>query len=562
MSKGLFLFLFFFLQLALGIQPETVDLFNSQFREIVFDMRDSARGGYGDIAAGYLTILDLITNHKIQGQITVVVEESSRKILERLNRGNTTFESSVKVETIKTLPFDKRFDLYISLANDLASVSSERLLNEKPSVVQNPAGKLNLNKNAVSIVQPVFGNTEAIINRQELTYPYALVRLGGVNYQMKNAGLSPEEAGIYVDYVARQLKDQSIKFVENFLVTESESIRDEFSRTSIQQVLDGTKLKGSKVGLIYGVTHASTKAQFRSFLKGLAENSKDSYCLITPSSVLRTDLGRTKWSERVVLIGKLDEMPAVAKPGTIYILKTKSLPHKVFVGLMAYSMKKGFTPLGAGDGFMSAAINLGRPFVMTRVEWNAKNILNFKNRLLDSLKELHPFQYDAIESALVKVYDQVDLSLAQDLQSVAPLFEAASEKIPLLTESIIQIAADARQIPNRNSPDFRDQVEKIKDQVFKRSLLLRLGPATGPQALSKEQRDQLIASLEREIKKSKSEAKNAEIKKSGILGFVSTVVERVSQFFEKWSSKKTASLPGLAPIKSTYSNDPCVDLFL
>lgn len=90
-------------------------------------------------------------------------------------------------------------------------------------------------------------------------------------------------------------------------------------------------------------------------LKGLEAGK--SFCLLTPLRFDDSDIVDPELRQRVVLVANEASLPDHVEPGKIYIVKTKTLPHRVFVGLIAYSMRKGLVPVGAGDGFLSAAIN-------------------------------------------------------------------------------------------------------------------------------------------------------------------------------------------------------------
>ncbi len=225
-----FLLIFFF-QFGLAVSTEqTVNEFNSKFKEIVVDVRGS-RGGNGDVAGGYLTVMDFIQNYQVKSSITILVDETSKKILERLAQGNTAFWSTVSVETIDSLPSNKIFDLYLALANPSGTFRYGNQLRERGKTedvlqIEEAKKKINIKTEGVLIVQTVLGNTE----NPSSVNPHAVVRSNGVNYNMSPAGIAPNETGIYTDYIAVQLKDKTTSEVRQFVLTETESIEDEFSR--------------------------------------------------------------------------------------------------------------------------------------------------------------------------------------------------------------------------------------------------------------------------------------------------------------------------------------------
>lgn len=467
------LILIFFFQFGLAVSTDqTVNEFNSKFKEIVVDVRGS-RGGNGDVAGGYLTVMDFIQNYQVKSSITILVDETSRKILERLAQGNTAFWSAVSVETIDSLPPIKIFDLYLALASPSGTFRygnqlRERGKNEDVPQIEEAKKKINIKTEGVLIVQTVLGNTE---NPSSLN-PHAVVRSNGVNYEMSPAGIAPNETGIYSDYIAVQLRAKTAAEVRQFVLTEAESIEDEFSRESVRQILRKNKLRGSSFGLAYGISAGATQTQFMSYLKGLAARSTDSFCLVTPSRFDESDIKDPELKGRVKIIASGQELPETAEPGKIYIVRAKTLPHKVFVGLMAYSMKAGLTPVGAGDGFMSAAINLGGPFALTRVSWNAKNIANLKARLIQVAAQFYPdpTQLISVKTIVENVFGKIDMRRAQDLKLLTPLFEAISRDIPDLSERIMNAAIKVSEQPDKNSTKFAEHCKDIADATLRKSV--------------------------------------------------------------------------------------------
>ncbi|MCK6598330.1 MAG: hypothetical protein L6Q37_08205 [Bdellovibrionaceae bacterium] len=453
-------------------REEMVAKFKEHFKAVIVDVRGS-RGGNGDVAAGYLTIMDFIQNYQITEGITILVDSGSLKIIERLAKGNSRFWSIAKVETIETLPTDRVFDLYLSLSSPSGSFQhgkqiSERWGDENQVEKNDDTGKkINIRTEGVLMAQTALGNTE-----ETSTNPFAAVRSNGLNFDMSPAGIASNEAGIYNDYVAVQLRSMNVDEIEKFVVTESKMIDDFDSKTSVQDIISGNKLKGVKTGLAYGISAKETKQQFMSYLKGLEAGK--SFCLITPSIFDEHDIVDPELRRRVVLVSNNANLSEHAEPGKIYIVKTKTLPHRVFVGLMAYSMRKGLVPVGAGDGFMSAAINLGGPFVLTKVPWNAKNIDNLKQRLLIITKRLYtdPTHIALVESLFESVYGKIDMLKSQALHKLAPLFARLSKEVPNLSERIIETAIVAHEAAKSNlDPNERAHlVKNIHDQTLRKSI--------------------------------------------------------------------------------------------
>ncbi len=476
----IFLLLIFSIFISFGvfakIPNSIISVFNSNFKEIIVDVRGS-RGGNGDVAAGYLTIMDLIQNYQIHSHITLLVDMDSKNILNRLAQGNQLFWSTVSMNTIDTLPNDKVFDLYLALASPSGTFRYGAQLREREHselkassihIEEDHGKRINIKTEGVLIVQTVLGNTE---NLNSIN-PHAIVRSSGVNYNMSPAGIGTSEAGIYNDYIATNLRNKTPVAIQEFIKSQLSLIEDDFSRNTILKIVEKSKMKGAKIGLAYGISAEQTQSQFISYLNGLAADNSKSYCLITPSRFdEKAILDQTLYS-KIQFITNEQSLPDFAEPGKIYIVRTKTMPHSVFVGLMAYSMKAGLVPVGAGDGFMSAAINLGGPFVLTRVQWNAKNISNLKSRLLNVAKKVFkdPTQLESVSSTFDSIFGKIDLMRAQTLRTMSALFETLSLEIPDLSERIINAAVMVSTQPKNNLEEFNKHTENISDSALKRSV--------------------------------------------------------------------------------------------
>ena len=446
----------FFSSLGLAqTQSEIAPKFRSEFKRILVDVRNS-RFGAGDVAASYLTITDLIKTYKVDEKISLLTNETSAKILRRLAHGNQEFFDHVNIYNLKTLPPNDSFDLYLSFAN-----SNGKFQNEVDFRESNAQRAIHLEPDAILITQTVLGNTE----NKLFHLHHASLRFHEKDYNLSVPGLGAGEAGVYDDFIAKQLRGQSAEEVNRFLTDHLTLVDDKFSNQALYGVIDGTKLKGAKVGLAYGLSSKETQQpQFLTYLKGLAAQSDQSFCLIAPASV-DPQSGFTQASvtdpvlmEKLVFVNTIEAMPAQAQPGKIYIVRTQNLPHSLFVGLMARTMKEGLVPVGAGDGFLSAALNLGGPFVLTQVRWNAKNVANFKALLLEAAKnkfknsEHLPQTLELIE----EIFGRIDFTHAQNLRELSSLFEEVGRSTPGFTERIVNAAFLMRHLATAQPSDFLD----------------------------------------------------------------------------------------------------------
>jgi hypothetical protein len=127
---------------------------------------------------------------------------------------------------------------------------------------------------------------------------------------------------------------------------------------------------------------------------------------------------------------------------------------------MAYSRPP---PVVAGDGAMSAAVGLGRPFVLTKVGWNDENIRTFAERL--SLRAP-----EGKRELIKAVYLSSKLERAGELDALAGVFAETSRAIPTLTDTMFAAVQAAR---DSQSPDVTTDrlLVGVKDPVLRASLI-------------------------------------------------------------------------------------------
>jgi hypothetical protein len=433
------------------------------FKNILIDVRGS-RGGRGDVAAGYLMAMDMLEKaRRAEGaapdaRVTFLLDKESRGILGGLMNldirpGEASEDGRIAFHTLDSLP--RSFpvvDLYMAFASPSGTLYAEKDLRYPDRGLSGWLGKLRRKRGipvdggSVLLVQTVLGNTENPDSRN----PYAMARLGGFTFNLLPAGLARKESGIYADQVAWRLRDKPREEVRGFILDELGRVRNARDREVVRGLLNGDLLAGSETGLVYGITHHAVKAQFKEYLRGLAaeaERSGRSYALVTPSGFSLDQLGDAEQDEflrRVVVVGKEESPPGSPEDGKVYIVRTGGLPHPVFVGLMAYSRPP---PVVAGDGAMSAAVILGRPFVMTRLPWNERNILNLKLRLLEWARK--PGSRLLIE----EVYgSKLALGRALELESVANRFHVLVYELPSLTRSVLDAASAVASLADLTTP--------------------------------------------------------------------------------------------------------------
>jgi hypothetical protein len=450
-----------------AIAPTQLELgkrLSNNYDHVLFDLRNS-RGGNGDVAAGYLTAMSLIHHYRISNPVTLLVDKEGAKRLGILMGVQQKLPAQVAIHTIDSIPKDLIVDFYLALASPSGTLKNH------------PHEDLTFSPDAVLLVQTVLGNTE----NQASINPYGLLQTGQWKFNMEPAGIGPNELGIYDDHVAHQLRGHSMEETRNFVLQQIATMPQDDARSQLDRILSGERLSGAKIGLVYGITALHTRQQFTSELRGLVADKTNSYCLITPSNYDLRYVDDPGIKDRVVVLDQSAQLPERAAPNMIYILKTPNLPHPLFVGLTYYSMKQGVTPIGAGDGFLSAGITLGEPFALTRVTWNARNILNLKNQLLNNVattiqatEGLPSGNLDSetvdttgttattAAAVLESVYEELDLSKAQELQGLRPIFHSLQDHIPSLTEKLVRTALGIRRLQQQRR-DFLDASTELRE---------------------------------------------------------------------------------------------------
>ncbi len=415
------------------------------FRHIVFDVRGS-RGGKGDVAAAYLTAADLIGRAVTDGprpSITFIADDAERKILAGLS-GKTLADANRlfdgQVEVVSGLEVSRRppADLFLALAAPTGEYARRKDLMKADGTKPVPKTWIPIFERGVVINQTVLGNTESA-DRGRAT---ALV--GDRRIELSNAGVAEGESGVYADPVALGLRGKASESVRRHLIDEiGDDVRPPLA--ALRGYLQGSVLAGAEPALVY--TGTKVKPQLRGYLRGLAAQAgweRKSYLVTSPSSITPEDV-KSNWllSRRIVFLDPGQPMPEKARPGRVYILNTGALPHPVFVGMMAYAAPP---PLVAGDGAMSAAIMLGRPFALNRVPWNARNIDRYAERLMRNAP-------DAATRALIRrVYRGRLLNRESGLRAAVRLaahgdtFEQTSRHVPLLTDALVAAARAVRDL--------------------------------------------------------------------------------------------------------------------
>ena len=323
----------------------------------------------GDVAAAYLTATDMRYRLGYNGQVTFVVDKAAIGILEGM-MGVSIFNGEIidnffRFYEVGALPINfPPADLYLHLASPSGDERFAKDYSSRSDVEGATAGKdlgIPIDPKTVRITHTVLGNTENTNSKN----PYAGLFLGPREFDLSAAGIGPNENGIYRDFVAASTKGKTHAQLLDEIKLYAAQIPDPSVGEKVLQVLDNKVLVGPRViSLAYGISSGAVKRQANDYFKGLAtwaRENKTSVIVFTPSGYKinsNSDLAAT-----VKVVDKTSPLPAKANVGNVYVLKTGTMPHELFVKLMAASQ---LPPVIAGDGALSAAISIGKPFVMTR----------------------------------------------------------------------------------------------------------------------------------------------------------------------------------------------------
>lgn len=433
--KIIFLFISFNFLFCSHVYSQQILL--KDFSRILFDIRNS-RGGNGDTASSLLTFMDLATRYNINDvDITFLVDDESNRRLNSMLGEDHKFRKQMTIAYEGDLSSSKPFDLYISMASPSGLLTHKTL------------DGIPFTENAIFVIHTVLGNTE---NESSMNAK-SLIKVRNSYFDLPSPGLSEFELGVYGDPVAQMLKGKSEEFTKNFLLSEINKLTDSNLSNQLISLLTKQTFSNSKISLAYGITSKDTKIQFESYLQGILKSANDPICIITPSKFDLHSIQNENIRARIKVLDSNSPLPQAGDKNTVYILKVKNLPHSVFVGLTYYSMKQGVVPIGAGDGFLSAAIQLGEPFSLTKVAWNNSNIENLKKLLLKqlSLLSLKMYHHSDPHKLVEDVFEKIDLSRSFELNNLREAFHNLSRIVPNLTNSLVNMVIGLRRLDANSS---------------------------------------------------------------------------------------------------------------
>ncbi|HEX4925927.1 MAG TPA: hypothetical protein VFV50_17675, partial [Bdellovibrionales bacterium] len=431
-------------------EPGAFDRFSHVFLDA-----QSVRGGNGDVAPAYLFAADLLQRHGFKGKLTIVVTEydertregatkkSGISILKKIVPDFERFTSRVDVTYADNVKGEPKADLFVSFAGVNGELrlpfAWSRDFESKEFRPNSP-----FTDKTVFFSYSVFGNTE----NTESTFSLSTINFGKSMYVTLPPGLGEHENGIYFDPSAARLRDMTRTQLRAFIQQRLGEIESAATRESIAALTsEGAQLR-VRTGFAYGITIDEVKGQFWTYVRGirsLADTSPRPTVIITPSAVNGRDLP-IDLADRVELLRKDNRLPDHLEAGKIYVLQIASVKNDMFNALMAYSELPAIV---SGDNALSAAVTLGKPFVMTKVKWNAKNIEALLERLERLAVDLKIHGFALLKEKLMKA----DLSVVLDLGRFRPAFRELSASVPMLSDRITEVLARIEGARNQPIPD-------------------------------------------------------------------------------------------------------------
>ncbi len=440
-------------------RPDFQNEWPKSLRKIVIDVAEEHdRGGFGDLSAGYLTAIDLKSRLPADVEVTLLVNDRVLgKLSTLLGRPLNPGESLSGVRIVHEDQFDpvSPIDLYVGLAG---GGQGRRFLEKARS------GKLPM-----VIDQSTLSDAEAFLAPRD----WVPVQVGDLSLKMARAGANAAEAGVYSDPVALKLRHSTREQAKAFALA---ALRNSHAPSLVTDLVAGNVLKGANISMAYRVEYSGAiSLAFRSYLLGLRENLEagQSYAMVCPSGFNLSELNQGSLADRIVVIPPGRKAPENAEPGKIYLLNSGSLSHEAFVGLLAAS---DIPPIIQGDGALSAAIILGKPFVATRQPHNQLAVAGFGEKLQAQTKD--PRQQKLIQ----EVYGRGNLRRTQELMQVEGLFRNASEHTPVLTDSILATAKALEPLRSEGKSIAELLLTKIisdptaRAELFAKLIELSVGP--------------------------------------------------------------------------------------
>ena len=276
------------------------------------------------------------------------------------------------------------------------------------------------------------------------------------------AGLGSQKLGI--------LTDETVEpYVEKSIEEQRALAAEHFAEGPIRNVLTRMSHPNALLSFGYG-THNEVFAtdswdpypgQFKTLVRGMIEIAREAQkpvIYFTPNKleVLREALaGRVPARTHLLTEAQLASR-AHLQPGEIYLVETARLSHKQFVALTAAT---DIPYLVEGDSALSAAVRLGKPFVMLKAPWGYFGIENMR----EALKEAGAKWAEAVyPRSATRGKDIPDFSRLQEIYEDKAVFQ----NLRFLANNWSANLRAVLHIAEGRSSDALTAIRRVKDPVL------------------------------------------------------------------------------------------------
>ncbi|MES2801198.1 MAG: hypothetical protein V4654_01795 [Bdellovibrionota bacterium] len=440
--------------------------------------------GNGDTASSLFLVQNLI-HRGFKGQIDILVDDKSERIISTLSRNMSVFQNQIRLIRDSELPA-AIYSIVIRSGQPSGRIFLEKLKQNKSQTSRPQSGKINVSEKTIYFSFTIYGNTRNKYSLQPLSLSttdnkfYLLPSTGldavrsaesHINISGRQSDISFAEAGIFRDPFSLSIRHWSLKTIENFLLKETQAINPDL-HVLLQQLISNRKLNNSKYSLAYGFSIPQVKSQARDYFRSLLA-SPNPIVVLTPSAfgetLLKSFTDEEKSKIQLTTLAEFREQGHQLKKNHLTVVQIPNVPHPVFASLLLASNRNRVVPLGSGDGFFTTALSLGIPFSPTIVEWNIRNVRALSRVLqIEALRK--GFSFDHLQN-LRRVYsaigsDPIQLAFSQQLLRYEELFRSAIFKIPDLTETIDSTVNYLRK--KSSLPEHLKAIEKA-DHLFVKS---------------------------------------------------------------------------------------------
>ncbi len=460
----------------------------SDFQHILIDVR-ADRGGKGDIAAGYLAYVELSAQYlkNSNTRITVLATEEgfetfSTLLGKKIKGSYLSDNPRYQIFTDKNFKQSHAHEIPADLVLQLARVNGYQTRSEEFS--EDDDSLVKVTPDAVTATLSVYGNSENLsflFKARRYTHPASLIKYKGSRIEVASAGLGELELGLYRDISASKLrgvnrqriKADLIKLLESKLagVNELASSIQETSLNRLLEILKNNSDKNVDFAFAYGVQSHDRIDQFSHYVEQVnMRSSKRKQVSIIFNPGTNPDLNEENMPKNLVHVKSTDLLPESLRSANTYLIEVPEIPNEVFNYLLALSY---YPPVVAGDGGLSAVVELGIPFFMVFVPWNMNNLVELENTLKDLEKA----------AGKSKFYSSFDFSLSAKLERFNYYSRAqrlAFEKLHLkngkLLEQVISRISLVKRLED-TPQDYYDVIMELRNPIevvsfFQRAIAL------------------------------------------------------------------------------------------